>query len=444
MDLKSGIFVSIASYRDSELIPTLHDMVKMSSGNYCINVAICWQDNNDIDLFLNNGMILLEKRKHGEHDLYIFNYLNVNIKVLSIHYFMSQGACWARNNCEQFYHCEEYFMQIDSHCRFIKDWDKEMVAMLTQLKEESQHPVISSYPPGYQPGDDNSRKDFVNRLVFRNFSPQGILQLTSVDFKSVVPIRGSYLAGGFVFAEGSFVIDVPNDPQIFFEGEEIAMAVRAFTCGYDIWHPHKILLWHFYGRKDHSKVWSDHNNEAKKAGSVDKAWWDRDRDAKKRVRALLKNEEDNQGNDSSYSLGSKRSLKEFEEMAGVDFRLCSVLPEVVEKQRCAYFANHNGEDWRKRLVSSNKKTITVPREKISGDLQNISKLHIGVYSSNNDLLEKKILEKENIEESLKKTDKDEIKIELNFITLPTLKPSVVRVSPYLYDQGWGDILEITW
>ncbi|MGK4627081.1 GlcNAc-transferase family protein, partial [Raoultella ornithinolytica] len=128
---------------------------------------------------------------------------------------------------------------------------------------------------------------YVSRLIFREFNPQGIPMLTSTPFTATEPVRGSYLAGGFIFTHGDFVSTVPNDPQIFFAGEEIAMAVRAFTYGYDIYHPHKPLLWHFYQRKEHSKVWGDHSNEAKAQGVVDKAWWERDNISKKRVRTLL-------------------------------------------------------------------------------------------------------------------------------------------------------------
>lgn len=48
-------------------------------------------------------------------------------------------------------------------------------------------------------------------------------------------MRCGYLAGGLFFSDGSFAREVPNDPNIFFIGEEIAMAARAFTHGYDIY-----------------------------------------------------------------------------------------------------------------------------------------------------------------------------------------------------------------
>ncbi|KAB8313460.1 glycosyltransferase [Erwinia endophytica] len=444
MDIKPGIFVSIASYRDAELIPTLNDIIKHSSGLYSLNIAVCWQDDGDIALFLKEGMLLNEQQQQGDHDLYIFNYHGAHIQILNVHYFLSQGVCWARSLCEKLYNEEDYFLQIDSHCRFIKNWDKEMVSMLTQLKKQSSKPVLSSYPPGYEPGDDSTKKNVVNRLVFRRFSRDNILQLTSIYFKDSAPLRGSYLAGGFIFAEGSFVTDVPNDPQIFFEGEEIAMAVRSFTHGYDIWYPHKVLLWHFYGRKNHTKVWSDHNSEAKKSGSIDKAWWERDRNSKQQVRRLLGYEEDSRDIDPRYALGDKRSLEEFESMIGIDFKRCCVLPEVVNKQRCSYFPHHNGEDWRKRLISANKKTLTIAKSELDYPMQNISWLHIGVYSKNNELLEKKVLCTDEIKDILEDEDQSGLDVELDFITSSLLKPSVIRVSPYIHNEGWGKILEQDW
>lgn len=444
MELKPEIFVSIASYRDAELIPTLTDMIKNASGLYSLNIAVCWQDEGNITPFLNAGMELSEQRKQGEHDLYIFNYQGTRLQFLSVHYFLSEGACWARHLCESLFNNEDYFLQIDSHCRFIESWDKEMVAMLTELQKQSNHPVISSYPPGYKPDDEESKNDYVSRLVFRSFSGDRILQLNSVNFTADEPFRGTYLAGGFIFARGEFVIDIPNDPHIFFEGEEIAMAARAFTHGYDVWHPHKILLWHFYGRKDHTKVWSDHNGEAKEAGSIDKAWWDRDRESKKRVRYLFGSEEEGVDIEPRYALGERRTLKEFEDTIGVDFTLCSVLPEVIEKERCSYFTDNHLQDWRKRIISANRRTLIFSKSELDCPLDTVSRLHIGVYSHANDLLEKKVVSGAEIEKSINDENSEELKFELNFTTLSSLKPSVIRVSPYIHDEGWGKIVERAW
>ncbi|ROW53645.1 glycosyltransferase, partial [Cronobacter malonaticus] len=150
-------------------------------------------------------------------------------------------------------------------------------------------------------------------------------------------LRCGYLAGGFIFADGSFVKEVPNDPHIFFAGEEIAMAARAWTNGYDIYFPHKILLWHFYGRRQHPKVWADHSNQAKATGSVALAWWERDQVAKQRVRTLLGLEQP-PCEMGKYGLGSLSDFHSFEQAIGVNFGKRAVHPEVVGEKKLSFFS----------------------------------------------------------------------------------------------------------
>ncbi|VFS32105.1 Glycosyltransferase (GlcNAc) [Enterobacter cancerogenus] len=72
---------------------------------------------------------------------------------------------------ETLFEQEAYFLQIDSHCRFIPGWDDEMIAMLRQVEQKSPRPILSSYPPPYSPGEDEeaSKKRYVSRLIFREF-----------------------------------------------------------------------------------------------------------------------------------------------------------------------------------------------------------------------------------------------------------------------------------
>ena len=41
----------------------------------------------------------------------------------------------------------------------------------------------------------------------------------------------------FLFAPGSYVNDVPCDPDLYYSCAEITLAIRAFTHGYDLFHP---------------------------------------------------------------------------------------------------------------------------------------------------------------------------------------------------------------
>lgn len=443
MERKPAIFISIASYRDPELIPTLRDLIEKASGCYRLAVAVCWQDDGDHQRFQQAGMTLCSAESTAEYDLLTWHYLETEIRMISLHYLFSKGACWARNQCETFYREEEYVLQIDSHCRFVEGWDREIVAMLEALKAQSRKPVLSSYPPGYVPGKEEEKTQAIFRLVFRGFSSDKIVQLTSVDFQQAAPVRGSYLAGGFIFAEGRFVKEVPNDPQIFFEGEEIAMAARAFTHGYDVWHPHKIVLWHFYGREEASRIWGDHNDEAKNSGSVDRAWHERDSLSKKRVRILLGMEQAEPADMDRYGLGSRRTLAEFEAALGISFTKLAVLPEVLGPERVAWFPPPYG-NWRERLSSHQQKTIGLTQEEFTSPLADITCLHIGVYSNANDLLYKKILSGEEINECLAEHNGEEIAIALDVTFPTTFTPAAIRFSAYDDSEGWSKVVEKAW
>lgn len=445
MSVKKTIFISIASYRDPELLPTLRDMMQQATCPANLHIAICWQHADEgMDYFLNEGMTLLHQETEGEMQKWAFSYRNALVEVLPVHYFQSKGACWARHCSETLYRNEHYFLQIDSHCRFIAEWDSSMIALLESLRPMSAKPILTGYPPAYEPGKEESKANKVNRLLFREFDSQGIVMFKPSSFEGTEPLRGCYLAGGFIFADGSFVHEVPNDPHIFFAGEEIAMSVRAFTWGYDVYYPHKLLLWHFYGRRENKKVWGDHNNEAKAAGLVDSAWWERDRISKKRVRSVLKL--DTEPCDTGiYTTGPLRTLQQFEQSAGVFFQQQAVLPEVINGDRIGFFADplQNEPLSVKSFIYPNKRKIKFPADKIDISCDDIAWWHIGVYDKQNALLEK-IEVSQSAAANTFKEEGDGYLIDIEFSSFKRLQPHVVRVCPYLTAQGWGETVEKPW
>ncbi len=78
------------------------------------------------------------------------------------------------------------------------------------------------------------------------------------------PIPARFYSAHFAFTVGQFCKEVPHDPEYYFHGEEISIAVRAYTWGYDLFHPHKVIAWHEYTRKGRTKQWDD-----------DKEWWEK-------------------------------------------------------------------------------------------------------------------------------------------------------------------------
>lgn len=447
MDNVSEIFISVASYRDPELIPTLKNMTESASDPQRLHVAICWQDNEDFSLFTNAGFVREQTRQAGEYEAVVYRYNGARISVISVHYYASRGACWARYQAETLFDGEDFFLQIDSHCRFLEGWDREMIAMWRQLTAKSAKPVLTAYPPPYQPDEDGPRATHVSRLLFREFVKDGgFPTLTARTINSEEPVRGSYLAGGFIFAAATFLQEVPNDPQIFFSGEEISMAVRAFSHGYDIYHPHKALIWHYYRRENCNKVWGDHNNDAKKEGTVDQAWWERDKVSKQRVRTLLGVEEELPAALGRYTYGTQRTLRQFEYQAGICFKTKTVLPEVIGPDRICYFADQPEDDaaWMARHVTYNKKTLKIAKSEFDETDPDTDHLHIGVYNQQNELLFKKKLTLDEAKKLRTAPEEDELTVILEFRTESQSLPANIRLCPWLHSSGWGTVTEKTW
>ena len=234
---------------------------------------------------------------------------------MDIPYSESQGVRWARNKVQSLYQNEKYTLQLDSHHRFAQDWDAQLIDMLVSLQKKGhKKPLITSYIPSFDPDNDPAAR--VNepwKMNFDRFIPEGAVFFLPASFDSWEdknePLPGRFYSAHFAFTVGEFCKEVPHDPNYYFHGEEISIAVRAFTHGYDIFHPHKVLVWHEYTRKGRTKQWDD-----------DKEWVRRNNECHLRNRKLF--EMDGEKNDidfGSYGFGKVRTLRDYELYSGLCF-----------------------------------------------------------------------------------------------------------------------------
>ena len=287
------IFVSIAAYRDPQLAPTIADCLRKASHPERLRFGICWQ--------------------HGAEESALSFLDDSRFRVLDVDWRDSRGACWARAQIMNLWQGEDWFLQVDSHCRFASGWD---TMLLRQLAETgSDKPVLSTYATPFTPGEREVLAGEPLRMVFQAFTPDGIPQLKPEGFpsgsKPERPVRARFLSAGFLFAGGSFVEEVPYDPELYFMGEESAMTVRAFTHGYDLFHPAETVVWHDYLRLDANKHWGDHSEAAR----VAQPWSELDEKSRRKVQRLLRGEPV-----ESFGLGSVRTLEQYEAYAGLSFR----------------------------------------------------------------------------------------------------------------------------
>ena len=302
------IFVSIASYRDGQLVATVNDLLCKAEDSTRLRVRICWQ--------------------HGDEEKSLPFALDARFQILDVDWRESRGACWARAQIMQLWDGEAFFLQIDSHCRFAAGWDAMLIRMMKETG--SSKPVLSSYGNAFTPAENGS--DLMERLtgppqsiVISRFTSDGIPELRPLEMHDVQhrssPMSARFVSGGFLFGPGSFVKDVPYDPDLYFLGEESSMSLRAFTSGYDLFHPHEAVVWHDYGRADATRHWQDHDASELSPNDQLRAWKELDRRSKERLASLFVGEKSIYKAGQAFGLGAARTLEEYEQYAGINFRL---------------------------------------------------------------------------------------------------------------------------
>ena len=306
------IFIQIASYRDPQLIPTIESAIENAKNPKNLRFGIARQ------FHPNDGFDDLTKYKKDKR-----------FRIIEIPYNESQGACWARNLIQQVYKNEEYTLQVDSHMRFDKDWDETLIGMITQLQEKGhKKPLLTGYVSSFDPDNDPAaRVKEPWRMAFDRFIPEGavfFLPETIPGWKKMTePIPARFYSAHFCFTLGEFSKEGQHDPEYYFHGEEISIAARAYTHGYDLFHPHKVVIWHEYTRKGRTKQWDD-----------DKKWVERNNKCHLKNRKLfsMDGEKYNPEEFGVFGFGTERTLRDYEKYSGLSFGKRAVQQWTLDKK----------------------------------------------------------------------------------------------------------------
>ena len=296
-----SIFVQIASFRDSQLLPTLRDMIDKATEPENLKICICHQHHED-DEWDN-----LDEYKDDDR----FIIIDVDAKD-------SKGVCWARNLIQQEYNGEDFTLQLDSHHRFVEGWDTLMKNQILQLQLHGhEKPLITGYMTSFHPSlpeEEWAKEPW--QMRFDRFTPDGVIFFRPDGIPNwqerTMPVPARFYSAHFCFTLGTFCEEVQHDPRYYFHGEEITIGVRAYTHGYDLFHSHTLVCYHEFSRDYRpDKHWdtysecSNHNQETYKL-----------------MRGLLGidgeslSEEETYG---TYGLGKVRTIADWEEYAGVRF-----------------------------------------------------------------------------------------------------------------------------
>lgn len=303
-----SIFIQIPVYRDLELKKTVDDCINQASGDIALTFGIhnCYLEKEEVP-----------------NEYQETNYS----KIKEVNSLAPQniGLQLSRKIANSLYEGEDYYLQIDSHTRFMPDWDKYLVSVVEFYKKHGiAKPLVTQYPATYS-YDDELRELYTPAREIENpdFYPTRIgfhenpsqFSLTRIPTQTAMAmtkgcIFTASVSGGFIFADGSFSQITPN-PKIAFWGEEPLIAARSFTHGFDLVTPFRDVLWHLYAsgrefkyvRRRHA--WMDFPDLWRELDAMSKAEY---------FRIMTQREI------GGYALGSERSLDEYEQFAGLDFR----------------------------------------------------------------------------------------------------------------------------
>tara|TARA_B100000795_G_scaffold173832_1_gene131166 strand:+ start:267 stop:1268 length:1002 start_codon:yes stop_codon:yes gene_type:complete len=332
-----SIFISIASYQDPLLVSTIFGAYGNAKNKDDLIFSICDQSDTPINV---NDLSFVNQVRY-EHVDPVF----------------AKGPCWARHRAQSFYQGEDYFLQIDSHTQFSPNWDilfQEAFLEIESMGSSDNYfakPIITSYPRSFQVIDFdkgmfelNTGDPHTQVMTYREdslFSRGSFSRQIGVPTKSAEITHAYLMAAGCIFTRGSFVDEIPYDPNYYFYGEELSMALRAFTHGFSFFHIPNVPLFHLYTdtsnvpRKLHWDPEDDKNRAIK--------WHELEQKSLDRLDDLFA------GNiEGSMGLGAERSLEDYAVISGIDLKNKKVLD--MEQATKSHFLT--SMDWKKNPINN--------------------------------------------------------------------------------------------
>lgn len=306
------LFVSIANYRDSETPHTVQDLLAQALRPERVVVGVLSQvmPGVDEDCLASGG---------------------AQVKQACTLASASFGACWARSQIlTTLREDEDYVLQIDSHSRFEYGWDERLLKMLARCP--SPRALLSTYPLAYTPPRELAPSG-ISVLTAHRFNRKGVLRPMAKVSRArwSAPRPNAFLGANFLFGPACAFDEVPYDPYLYFLGEEISLAVRYWTHGWDIYCPDEPVMYHDYGRR---------------GGERPRHWVDNrialglDRKSMIRLRHLLGIQVSTDTfalvDIAQYGLGQARTLAAYQQYADVDFQTRYIGPVA----RSGHFSAH--------------------------------------------------------------------------------------------------------
>jgi hypothetical protein len=233
---RETIFVAVASYRDPECLPTIEDIYLRAKYPERIRVAIVDQR---VQGDASCSTPTVPCKMLPEQVLCKYGHL---IDSMDVAAQIMVGPVFARHLAHRMYRGEYFAMQVDSHVRFVQNWDEDIISQWGSTKNEMA--VLSTYLSDITNSIDSethgSLREARSIMCRAEYEWAGSLmehvkygvQPTYKPRIKDTPLLNPFWAAGFSFARGHFVVQVPYDQYLpmVFQGEEVRKYFSSMVC----------------------------------------------------------------------------------------------------------------------------------------------------------------------------------------------------------------------
>jgi hypothetical protein len=286
------IFISIASYRDPDLINTIKSAWDNAKSKESLFFSVVSQAKDD---------------EHPDLSFIPGNQINY----MKFDWNESKGACWAREIASRDVH-GTFFFQIDSHSRFRNEWD----LILKNSYKECQSKwgnliVLSNYPDSYTVDWDNNKDVLGEFGDFYRLRAEWDEEARMVvpRWESCEPVEFGhevfFVSANNLFCLLSIIKEIPYDRDLYFTGEEPSLALRFYTRGIKIINPPVRYMYTNYDRENGKRNfhWVDKRDD----------WWKLNQLSYQKLARILTGDLTL----GRYGIGSVDLFKEYQEKTGI-------------------------------------------------------------------------------------------------------------------------------
>lgn len=292
------IFISLAAYRDPDLVKTVK--------------SFYYNAKNNKRLFF--SLVSHEDLSEPPLD---FSFLPEHaISYQRIDSNLASGVCSGRHLANSLLNSSyDYFVQTDSHSRVIENWDEVAISQYKRCEARwGKEYLFTKYPLPFEfcwsgdtyTDDIDYDKAYLQKVVPEWNPKEQLWLLGHADIEDLTFGDLSYgFAANCVFGSAKAMLKLPYDPFLYFSGEEPTLGIRAYVNGINLVSPPFNFLWTNYNRENGKRGfhWND-----------DKKWKALDNYSRNRQALFYSGK-----NLGQYGILDAKKYKELQETSGFDF-----------------------------------------------------------------------------------------------------------------------------